>query len=223
MDHILPFVEQYGYLLLFGVGFVEFIGLPIASTPFIMVAGALAARGALHPVVGVGSLVAGALLADAVWYALARWRGRRLVERVCGLTSHPRACIFSVTGRVARVGPPYVLVAKLLPGTGHLIAPAAGFAGMRARTFLLLDAAGLALWAGAYLGAGWLFAPWVADAVRWIEGATRGAIVAGVILVGAAGVWRLVKARRHRAAHAVGMPEPAPSNRLPASGAPVSA
>lgn len=206
MERLLPFVEQYGYALLLSVGFVEFIGVPIAGTPFVVLAGALAARGALHPGLAIGSLVAGALVADGVWFALARWRGSRLVERVCGLTSHPGACVLGVTSRGARLGPWYVLAAKLLPGTGNLIAPAAGFARMRARTFLPLDAASLLLWAGAYLAVGWVFAPHVAVVVDWIGGVTRGAVVAAVLLVAAAAGWRMVKVRRHRAAHAAVAP-----------------
>ena len=217
MEHLLVLVDNYGYALLFGLGFLEFIGFPIASTPLIVLAGALASGGALHPLAALGSIVLGALVADTVWYTLARWRGRRLVERVCGLTSHPRACVFSVTSRLDRFGARYLLAAKLLPGVGHLSAPAAGFAGIRARTFLPLDGAGLTLWAGAYLAAGWMFAPWVIEVVRWIEGATRGALAAVVVLVAVAGVWRFLKIRRHGARHATATPAPTAPSLVPAS------
>lgn len=204
MDHLLPFVERYGYLLLFSVGFVEYIGVPIASLPFLLVAGAAAARGVLHPVAAGLSIVLGSLLADAIWFSLARWRGAGLVDRVCGLTSNPRACVLGVTSRLSRIGPLYVLPAKLLPGTGNLIAPAAGFAGMPMRTFLLLDVASLAIWAGAYITAGWLLAAHVEEAVRWLESVSRAALAAAAIaLVIAAGAWRVMKVTRHRARHAL--------------------
>lgn len=220
MEHLLVLVDNYGYPLLFGLGFLEFIGFPIASTPLIVLAGALASGGALHPLAALGSIVLGALVADTAWFTLARWRGRRLVERVCGLTSHPRACVFSVTSRLERFGARYLLAAKLLPGVGHLSAPAAGFAGIRARIFLPLDGAGLTLWAGAYLAAGWIFAPWVIEVVRWIEGTARVAIAAVVVLVAVAVAWRFIKAGRHRAAHASATPAPASPFLAPASEAP---
>lgn len=203
MDHLLPFVERYGYLLLFSVGFVEYIGVPIASLPFLVVAGAAAARGALNPVAAGLSIALGSLLADTAWFSLARWRGPQLVDRACGLTSNPRACVLGVMDRLSRIGPLYVLAAKLLPGAGNLIAPAAGFAGMPLRTFLLLDAASLAIWVSAYGTLGWLLAAHVDDAVRWIEGVSRGVLAATAIaIVIAAGAWRLTKVRRHRAGHA---------------------
>ena len=43
MDAALAFLEAHGYWLLFGLGFAEFAGVPIAGAPVLLAAGALSA------------------------------------------------------------------------------------------------------------------------------------------------------------------------------------
>lgn len=223
MEDWLPFIARHGYSVMFAVGFAEFIGLPFAGAPFVIVAGALAAGGVLHPLGAGTAVMVGALLADGVWFALARRRGCDIVDRACRLSSHPRACVLDVTTRLRRLGPRYLVAAKLLPGPGSLVAAAAGFANMPARTFLPLDAAGLAVWTGVYLAIGWIFAPRVTDVLHWVEGTTRGTLAAALLVIAVVAVWRRHrKARLHRGAHSSESVEPEAAQLAPAPDTTVS-
>ncbi len=206
VEQLTAFVAQYGYWLLLGIGFIEYVGFPVASMPLLVAAGATAAMGALHPVPAVLVTALGGVLGDSVWYVLARTRGRRLLGLVCALTTNPSGCIHRVTERVARIGPIYILPAKFLPGTGNLIAAAAGFSGMPARTFLPLDALALTIWASVYLGLGWIFATRVEVAIAWVVGVGRFVVLGAVLLVAVAIVIRAVKVRVHRRAHGATLP-----------------
>ncbi len=79
MDAALAFLEAHGYWLLFGLGFAEFAGVPIASAPVLLAAGALSAAGNLNLLAAALSAAAGGLTADSLWYVLARWKGSRLL------------------------------------------------------------------------------------------------------------------------------------------------
>jgi membrane protein DedA with SNARE-associated domain len=194
-------LEGYGYWLLLGVGFAEFAGLPIASVPVLIVAGAAAAEGALSLPAAALMAAAGGLTADAVWFALSRWRGQRLVDTVCNLSSNPRSCVITIAGRVEKIGPALVLPSKFVPGTGNLVAASAGLTRMRPVVFLASDTVALALWATAYLGLGYVLEAQVASAVNWVAGFTgTAATVAGALIL-AAIVWRFVRAGMHREAH----------------------
>lgn len=197
MDAALELVRDHGYWILLGVGFAEYAGLPIASVPVLVAGGALARTGVLEVAPSLLSAAAGALAADALWYVVARWRGDRLVDSACGLTSNPSACIVSVQERVSRIGSPYILVAKFVPGAGNLIAPAAGLAAVPPVRFLGLDALGLMAWATVYGGIGWVFASQVERAIALVDRYSRLVILVAVVLVLSAMAWRFIRVRLH--------------------------
>jgi len=202
MDAVGHLLETWGYALFVLLGFVEFIGLPIASVPVLILGGAVAASGGLSlPLVAL-SAAAGGLVADLTWYWITRWRGPRLVDTVCNLTSNPKACVVSVQQRIEQIGPIYIVPSKFLPGTGNLVAASAGLARVAPRMFALADAAALLLWGGVYALLGFLFTAEVAGVVEWIAGfASIAAGVAMLLVLGAIG-WRVVRARMHAAGHA---------------------
>ena len=61
MEHFAELFQTYGYSMLFVLGIAEFLGVPIAAAPVLMVVGAASVDGTLHPVLAVGSVVSGAL------------------------------------------------------------------------------------------------------------------------------------------------------------------
>lgn len=197
METLSAFLESHGYWLVAGVGFAEYAGVPIASVPVLVGAGALAGQAGLNPAAVALVAAAGALLADGVWFGIARWQGARIVGAACGLSSNPNACVITVRDRVERLGPRYILPAKFVPGAGNLIAPGAGLSPIGALRFLTLDAAALLVWAAVYVALGVLFAEQVEAVVALVAGYARWALVAVVVLVATAGVWRIARARRH--------------------------
>jgi membrane protein DedA with SNARE-associated domain len=202
MDAVGHLLETWGYALLVLIGFVEFIGLPIASVPVLILGGAVAASGGLSlPLVAL-SAAAGGLAADLTWYWVTRWRGPRLVDTVCNLTSNPRVCVYTVTQRIERIGPMYILPSKFLPGTGNLIAASSGLAGIAPRAFFAADSIALLLWGVAYASLGYLFSAEVSGVVEEIAGFASIAAAVAVLLVLSATGWRVVRARSHAAGHA---------------------
>ena len=215
METLTQLLEAHGYSLLFALGFLEFAGLPIASGAILVLAGSFAASGALDLPKAAVSAAAGGLVADVIWYGVARRHGQRVIGLACGLATEPGACVLGARARVARFGAPSLLFAKLVPGMANLAAPAAGLARISGLRFLIADGAGLLLWALIGTGVGWVFADQVELATQWIFTYGRRALAAAMFLVLAAAGARLVKVRRHRAAH----PDVTPSTR-PFSAAP---
>jgi len=201
MEPVLDWLSSYGYYLLFGVGFAEFAGAPIAATPVLLAAGAVAASGSLELPLAVLSAALGGWLADAVWFELARRKGRRLLGAMCGLTSNPAACVLKVVQKLERIGPLYILPAKFLPGTANLIAPSAGLAGVATATFLVSDLVALLAWGTVYTGLGYLFAPQIDQVFEVVTAFWQILLIAIIALVAAAAVWRVYRARMHGSHH----------------------
>ncbi|MCH7890907.1 MAG: VTT domain-containing protein [Gemmatimonadetes bacterium] len=200
MENLDAFLSSYGYWVFFAVGFAEFVGVPIVSVPVLIGAGALVASGTLGFWGVVVSVAAGGWLADLGWYTLGRRQGSWLIDVACGLSSNPMACVSTVKDRLSRLGTPYILLAKMLPGSGNLIAVAAGLAGFGALPFILADAAALILWAAIYTGTGWILSDQVAPAIEWVVTYNRTAVLVLLLIVLAA-AFRLWKMRLHQEMH----------------------
>lgn len=206
MDALTAYLQSHGYWALVAVGFAEYAGVPIAAVPLVVAAGGLGAAAGLDPVLSALSAALGGLLADGGWYLLARWKGGRLVDAACGLTSNPNACVLNVQERVARLGPAYVIPSKFIPGAGNLVAPAAGLAAMRPLPFFGSDAAALLLWAGAYTMLGRIFSNQIQWLISLLEGYQTGALAAAALLVVGAAFWRWLRSRRHSVLHSGAWP-----------------
>lgn len=204
LDVLVGFLDGYGYWIFAGVGFAEFAGAPLASSAVLVAAGALAAGGGLSFPGVVAAAAAGALVADALWFALGRWQGHRALALACGLTSNPGACVLEVRRRLELLGSPYVLVAKFLPGTANLVAPAAGLARLPAGVFLPNAALALTGWAALYTGLGWIFSAEVEAVIAVLLGYLPWVAAGALALVLGAGAWRWIRVRRHATAHGTG-------------------
>ena len=200
MENLDAFLSSYGYWVFFAVGFAEFIGVPIVSVPVLIGGGAMVASGTLGFWEVVVSVAVGGWLADLGWYSLGRRQGPWLIDVACGLSSNPTACVLRVKNRLSRMGTPYILLAKMLPGSGNLIAVAAGLAGFGVLPFILADGAALTLWAAIYAGTGWIFSDQVTPAIEWALTYNRVAVVVLTLIVLAA-AWRLRKVRSHQKGH----------------------
>lgn len=203
MEQFAQLFQAYGYPMLFLLGIVEFLGVPVAAAPVLMLVGAASVQGSINPALAVGSVASGALLGESAWFALARWRGRRLLDIACGLASNPNVCVLSFLDRMLRSGSRILIAAKFIPGSGSVPAFAAGLSGYGYRRFVLFDTMALLAWSTTYVLAGGLLEPQVEALV---QGASThlGWVVLGLgtVLI-AALVWRIRKARRHEKLHAL--------------------
>ena len=188
MDDFAVLVSRYGLAAIFLFTFLENVGLPIPAIPVLMLAGAYAsARHTAVPLV-LGAAVAGALLADGIWYFVGRWRGKRVLDHLCRISFNPDACLERAVDGFHRRKIATILFAKFLPGVNTIIPPLAGVAAVPFPLFLLLDTAGALLWAGAAIALGFAFGEQVAETARGLQGMLGWLLLSGLAATVA---WRI--------------------------------
>jgi LPXTG-motif cell wall-anchored protein len=197
-------ISQYGYLAVFVLMLAESACVPVPSEVIMLFGGALAAGAVpgaqplLSGVVaaGVAGSVAGSYLAWAVGRyagqaAIGRWGGR------VGLRAHD---IDRATAWFERHGPVAVLVGRVIPVIRTFISLPAGFADMSAGTFGLYTTLGVIPWTAALAIAGYALGAHWEQVANDFHGPTY--VIAGLLVVGLAGL--LLRRRRRRAAAAAG-------------------
>ncbi len=157
MNSTLEFLVRHGYVVLLGWVFVEQIGLPIPSIPLLLAAGALAGTGRMNIVLALCATMFAAVCADSLWYALGRIKGIKILQLLCKISLEPDSCVRRTEGLFSKQGARSLIFAKFLPGLGTVAPPLAGVFHMSVRRFLTFDAMGTLLWAGSFLGAGYIF------------------------------------------------------------------
>lgn len=157
MDEAIRFLLRHGYAVLFLGVSAEQIGLPVPAVPVLLAMGALSGSGEFSPAVALPLAVAGCLVGDLSWYELGRRRGRRILKLLCRISLEPDFCIRRAEEAFSRRGPKVLLFSKFVPGLSLVAPPLAAMFRMGLRRFLVWDAAGSLIWAGAFLGAGFLF------------------------------------------------------------------
>ena len=167
---IVALIAEYGLLLVFLNVLVEQAGLPLPAVPTLVVAGALSAAGRL-PLWGVLLVaLAGCLLSDFAWYAAGRRYGAGVMRTLCRISLSPDSCVKQSELRFQRWRAPVLLVAKFVPGLSTVAPPLVGAIGLPPRVFLLFDALGSLLWAGAAVALGFVFADGVEQMLAAFEG-----------------------------------------------------
>src|SRR6266849_3582252 len=157
MHRTLEFLLHHGYVLLLGWVFAEQVGLPLPAMPLLLAAGALAGTGRLSFFASLFFAVLAALVADSIWYQLGRRKGIRILQLLCRISLEPDSCVRRTEGIFSKQGARSLLLAKFIPGLGTVAPPLAGIFHMRPRRFLFFDALGSLLWAGTFLGLGYIF------------------------------------------------------------------
>ncbi len=157
MSETIQFLLRHGGLVLFGVVFVEQIGLPLPAVPFLLAAGALIGAGGLDPFAALGLPILASLLGDSLWYILGRCHGMKVLNWLCRISLEPDSCVRRTENVFLRHGVRSLLVAKFVPGLATVSPPLAGVFGVRTICFLLYDGLGALLYAGTFVGLGRLF------------------------------------------------------------------
>src|SRR5574341_1194221 len=155
MSDVLGLLLQYGYLVVFGVILLENLGLPLPGIVVLIVGGAFAAAGRLSLPLVIVLAVLAALLGDAVWYALGRWRGRPVLTLLCRLSLNPDTCVGTTERFFLRFGMPALLFAKFLPGVNTVTPPLLGMLRARLGPFLAYDLAGALFYTAVAVGLGY--------------------------------------------------------------------
>src|SRR5262245_25701987 len=157
MHSALEFLLHHGYVVLLAWVFGEQVGLPVPSLPLLLAAGALAGAGRLNFLASLLICVFAAVVADSIWYALGRLKGIKILQFLCKISLEPDSCVRRTEGIFSKQGARSLLLAKFVPGLSTVAPPLAGIFHMRLRRFLLFDGLGAVLWAGTFLGLGYVF------------------------------------------------------------------
>jgi membrane protein DedA with SNARE-associated domain len=157
MSEMLQFLIRNGYIVLFAWVFAEQIGLPLPAIPLLFAAGALAGTGKLNLLVALALAVCASLVGDLIWYEVGRRKGGSVLNFLCRISLEPDSCVRNTESAFARHGARSLLVAKFVPGLSTAAPPLAGIFQMRRGRFLLFDGLGALIWAGAFVGLGFLF------------------------------------------------------------------
>ena len=168
-SHLATLVEHFGqwvYGILFAVVFCE-TGLVV--TPFLpgdsllFAAGTLAGAGALDPwVLGV-TLLAAAILGDAVNYFIGRFFGAKVLSKPRRFVRADH--IARTEAFYARHGGKTIILARFVPFARTFAPFVAGVIRMDPVRFLVFNVTGAVLWVGLFVGGGVWFGniPWVKD------------------------------------------------------------
>jgi membrane protein DedA with SNARE-associated domain len=192
----MSFLMRHGYAVLFGIVLLEQAGLPIPAIPVLLAMGALAAAGHFNLAAALLVVVAACLVADLVWFELGRRHGARVLGLLCRISLEPDSCVRRTENVLAAGGARMLLVAKFLPGLSTVAPPVAGMMGMGVPRFLLWDAAGALVWAGACLAVGYAFSSQLERVAELASGlGSRLAALLGAALVLYL-AWKYVQRRR---------------------------
>ncbi|HSC23638.1 MAG TPA: VTT domain-containing protein [Casimicrobiaceae bacterium] len=199
MDAIAAELAQYGVPFVGLNVFLQQVGLPIPSVPTMMVAGALAASGRLELPAAFAIAVAASLVADLMWFAAGRRYGYPVLRFLCRISLSPDTCVRQTESIFERWGFYSVVVSKFVPGFSTVAPPIAGALAMRVGAFVLASAASAALWAGAAMLAGVLFAHEIDAVLAWmalhvsLAGFALGGVVAMYATLKAWQRWRMAR------------------------------
>jgi membrane protein DedA with SNARE-associated domain len=175
-------VTRYGLTAVFLFTFLENTGLPIPAFPVLMLAGAYASTRHATLLMILVAAVAGALLADAIWYLVGRWKGKRVLTHLCRVSFNPDACLERAVDGFHRRMAATILFAKFLPGVNTIMPPLAGVSAVPASVFLFLDLAGALLWAGTAVALGFAFGERIAETARGVQGTMGRLLLAGLVV-----------------------------------------
>lgn len=190
------FLRAYGYPLIFLAVLGENLGLPLPSFAVVLAAASLAAE-TRFTLAGIAAVtLAAALLGDAVWYILGRFRGRPILRVLCSISLNPDSCVSRTENLFERHGLKSLLVAKFVPGLNTVAPPLAGMLEISPLRFLLFDFAGTGLWTASAIGIGWIFRLQLMALMDWMNTFGKFGLALLAVLLSGWAVYKWVERRR---------------------------
>ena len=181
MDALLADLARYGVPLVGFNVFLQQLGLPIPAVPTMMVAGALAADGRISGLGVFGISVLASVVADALWFVAGRRYGYPVLRLLCRMSLSPDTCVRQTEGIFERYGFYSLVISKFVPGFSTVAPPVAGALRMPFGQFVVAAFASAALWVGAAMAVGLLFAAQIEAVLAWIG---RHGVLAAITLLG---------------------------------------
>jgi membrane protein DedA with SNARE-associated domain len=170
-------LEQVQWVV-FAVILANQAGVPVFAAPALLAVGAVAWTGDVNAGMALAGAVAASLCADVAWYTVGRWRGQWAVAALKRLSRGSRGLVddaqrlFLAHDRAVQLG------ARFLPELNPVAAALAGVSGVGLKRFLLGAAVSAAIWAGTWIGAGYLIA-----SATWSDGGSGITVFAVIVAV----------------------------------------
>ena len=196
MDQVIDLLIRHGYAIVFGWVLAEQIGLPLPAVPVLLAAGALAGSGQLSLSLVLALAGLASLISDTVWYWIGRIRGARVLRLLCRIALEPDSCVRRTQRNFATHGARSLLVAKFIPGFNTVAPPLAGIVSMSVLTFTAYTGLGGLIWAGVWVGLGWLFSQQLELVADYAARMGSGLLVVVASAFGAYIAWKYIARQR---------------------------
>src|SRR5712691_3525514 len=157
MHHLLGFLVQHGYAVVFAVVLAEQSGMPIPAIPVFLAMGALVGLGNYSFAMSTATALTAALIADTGWYLVGREKGSSVLKVLCRISLEPDSCVSTTRYWFRKLGGWALVIAKFFPGLSTVAAPMAGLSRMPWWKFAGADGLGALMWAGSFMGLGFAF------------------------------------------------------------------
>lgn len=142
------YVHEYGYAAVAAGLALEHLGLPVPGETLLIAGGVEASEGALDLGTLLASAWLAAILGNMAGYAIGRYGGHRVLARYGPRIGVTAERLKTVEDFFDRYGDAIVVAARFIMPLRQLSGIVAGALEMRWLRFLLLNAAGAALWVG---------------------------------------------------------------------------
>ncbi|WP_405143018.1 DedA family protein [Sphaerisporangium sp. NBC_01403] len=156
LAHLAPLLDQYGYLVVGALVFLEDFGVPVPGETILIAASVYAGAGQLNVVAVATIALAAAVIGDNIGYLIGRSGGRALVHRYGRYIFLPEKRFEAAEAFFHRHGAPIITVARFIDGLRQVNGLVAGTAGVEWRRFLTFNVLGALLWVGTWTTAGYL-------------------------------------------------------------------
>ncbi len=181
-------LTNYGSLALFGMLIATSVGFPFPDSLLLLIVGSFTAQGELDTGQVIAAGIAGAVTGDQIGYALGRWGGRPMAERLAGAIGR-RDDIGKAASFARRWGGAGIFFSRWLIGVlGPWINLTSGMTSYPWPRFLIWDVLGEAIWVVLYVGLGNLFSDRVLQLSRLLGNVSWA--IAGIVVTIFLG-WRL--------------------------------
>lgn len=156
LGELAPILENWGYLAVGGLVFVEDFGIPVPGETVLVAAAVYGGAGQLDVLVVALVAMFAAVAGDNVGFVIGRYGGHRLVRRYGRYVLLTPARVAKAEAFFERHGGKVITIARFVEGLRQANGIIAGMAGMAWPRFLAFNVLGAALWVGAWVSLGGL-------------------------------------------------------------------
>ena len=152
-------LKSAGYAAVFVLSFISSMGLPVGAELAIIGGGALASGEVVHPPLNLAVVIIlatlGEVLGSGAGYAIGRYGGRTLVDRVGKYVLLTHRDLDRADAWFARRGEPVVFFGRFIPLLRSFVSFAAGLGEMALGKFFLYTVIACAIWCTALASIGY--------------------------------------------------------------------